>query len=153
MRVKLIVEVSDDIFITSLNKKSSGLAPQAPPHFSGSTPVEVCRYGRCLAVMLQIRLQGNAAFITLQEGEIRHRLAVALPASADLIKAKKRGHLEKGSENEKFHCCAIFTATLAAATFGLHVSWVLNSPWCFFKFTCLVYVSCFCLLSSLVLMR
>lgn len=43
-----------------------------------------------VTVLLQIRLQGNAVFITLREGEIRWCLAVALPASSDLIKVKTR---------------------------------------------------------------
>lgn len=52
--------------------------------------------------MLQIRLQGNAAFITLQEAEIRHRLAVALPASADLIKAKNGAIWKKDLKMKSF---------------------------------------------------
>lgn len=54
-----------------------------------------------VTLLLQIRLRGNAAFITLQEGEIRRCLAVALPASADLINAKTGPSGKKRISNRK----------------------------------------------------
>ncbi|KAF0031928.1 hypothetical protein F2P81_016483 [Scophthalmus maximus] len=76
-----------------------------------------------VTVSLQIRLQGNAAFITLQQGEIRCCLALAPPASADLIKAKKGNHVHSGTFTFTFipfdvnpiHLLPMFCAVLKTA--------------------------------------
>lgn len=102
---------------------------------------------------LQIRLQGNAAFITLQEGEIRQWLAAALPTSADRAKSKNEAkrHLEKGSSRAKCRCCTSpATSFCLSSTFRLHVS--IRSPRrVFVTLTRLICLSCFYFLPSLVL--
>lgn len=86
-----------------------------------------------VTLLLQIRLRGNAAFITLQEGEIRRCLAVALPASADLINAKT-GPSGKKKDLKQKSVSAVSVSPLPFVSpprqrQPLHVS--VNSPRCF----------------------
>lgn len=53
-----------------------------------------------IPVLLQIRADGSAVFITLQVGELRLSLAIVLPASTDLIKGNMRP-----SEREAVKIC------------------------------------------------
>lgn len=68
-----------------------------------------------VTVLLQIRLQGNAVFITLREGEIRWCLAVALPASSDLIKVKTRPSGIKKNKKRMFEKSVSAVPGLAAS--------------------------------------
>lgn len=75
---------------------------------------------RRVAVLLQIRLQGNAAFITLQRGEeggeMRWCLVVALAASADLIRGgEKKGTSGKFIWGKKKCFCANRSSSFALA--------------------------------------
>ncbi len=111
---------------------------QALSHFSGYmfADIEVERRSACYCVAAD-KASGNAVFITLQEGEIRWCLAVALPATADLIKANRQiGSVWKKEREKKCQCCASLafsvshlTSTLTEASFMLRVS--AHSPWCF----------------------
>lgn len=100
--------------------------------------------GRCRDVMLQMKAPGEMLCSSLHRRvklDIRRCVAVAPPASADLIKAQTGAIWRKDLKIKSFSSVP-FSPRSYCLPFRLHVSWVLNSPslnslisCCFFFFT------------------
>lgn len=140
---------------STTKKTKNTLAPcsaetQAPSHFSGS---KFAGNGRCRAVMLQMKAPGGMLCSSLRRRvklDIRRCVAVAPPASADLIKAQTGAIWRKDLKIKSFSAVP-FSPRSYCLTFRLHVSWVLNSP----SLNSLISCCCFFFyfLSSFALLR
>lgn len=128
LRVILIVQVSDDIFTALFNDKKK--QKHIGSLFGAVTFLRFAGNGRCRDGMLQMKAPGGMLCSSLRRRvklDIRRCVAVAPPASADLIKAQTGAIWRKDLKIKSFSSVP-FSPRSYCLPFRLHVSWVLNSP-------------------------